>query len=371
MDARGASLSWEQVEKFSELTDPLADAAVAHLKRFRPAELLARVEAGGREGNPACEAFLDATWTTPRWANPDAIEFGARVARTFGLQQGVALTVGSLAEGYASPSLAAPLVATGRLRLDTLKRVYETGQMFHNIRQPGALAPGAQGHRTILQVRLLHAMVRRHLTRVGYKAPDGGAFVHQLDMAHTASQISYRGIRAMQQLGIDFRPDELEAMHQMWRLAHHHHGVDVRLLPETFEAAAVFHARLAQHRFDPHNPYVRPLVSALLDATSKQPPFYLPRMTLSALCRHVVGDVFCDAWNLERSEWGRRSAEVLMRTNRAASRAYRRFGVVIGAPARLTSDTIHIRTLRGALGAPHERAFGPIADSRWGRRAGV
>ena len=44
------------------------------------------------------------------------------------------------------------------------RRIAETGQMLLDVSEPGALAPGGRGHRTVRTVRLLHAVIRARLT---------------------------------------------------------------------------------------------------------------------------------------------------------------------------------------------------------------
>ncbi len=355
--------------EFARCTDPLAEAAVAGLPRLRPYALLDAVERAAADGHEGADRFLDAAWTVPRWVDFDVVERGAEVSRTHGFAHLLALNFGSLLEGYASHSLAAPLIATGRLRQDTRKRLYETGQVFHNGRQAGALRPGAPGHRSILAVRLLHAMVRSHLTRIGYETPDGGAFIHQLDMAHTAVQICHVGRRGMSRLGVDLSSEDTKALHHFTRLVHTWHGVEQALLPSTPEETATLHARLAALRYEPDNPAARPLVHCALDAMAHAPPFFLPRPVLAAITRELLGDELADIWEIGAPGRWRHGVHAVTTASRSVSRLARYAPRVLAPPLRWAQESMYMHTLARGLGAPTQRAFGTLADHRGGRRA--
>jgi len=363
------SLSDAELLSFAHRTDPLAEAAVADLPRLRPYKLLDAVEATARDGNSDARRFLDSAFTVPDWVDFEQVERGATLSRTHGFAHLLALNFGALLEGYASHSLAAPLVATGRLRQDTRKRLYETGQVFHNGRQEGALRPGAPGHRSILAVRLLHAMVRRHLARVGYETVDCGAQVHQLDMAHTAVQVCHVGRRGLERLGVDLTSKDIDALHHFARLVHTWHGVEAELLPVTVDESAALHARLAALRYDASNPAAAPLVHAALDAMAHAPPFFLPRPALAAFTRVLIGDELANAWSLgEPGRW-RYGITALTATSRSASRLARTAPRAVAAPLAWAQESLYMHTLARGLGAAPKRAFGTLADHRWGRRA--
>lgn len=361
----------EDLLAFAHRTDPLAEQAVEGLPRLRPYQLLSAVEEKAVSGHTPARRFLEAAFTVPKWVDFDRVERGAAVSRTHGFAHLLALNFGALLEGYASHSLAAPLVATGRLRQDTRKRLFETGQVFHNGRQEGALRPGEAGHRSILAVRLLHAMVRRHLVRVGYGSPDGGAFVHQLDMAHTAVQVCHVGRRGLGRLGVDLPREDIEALHHFTRLVHTWHGVDARLLPATVEDSAALHARLAELRYDPSNPAAQPLVHAAIDAMTHSPPFFLPRAALTAVTRRLIGDALADAWALGDPGRWRHSVVAIAATSRSASRLAQAAPRMLAPPLQWAQESMYMHTLARGLGAAPKRAFGPLADHRRGRRASL
>ena len=363
------SLSDAQLLSYAHRTDPLAEAAVTDLPRLRPYQLLGAVETAAGNGDPHARRFLDAAFTVPDWVDFEKVERGAAVSRTHGFAHLLALNFGALLEGYASHSLAAPLVATGRLRQDTRKRLYETGQVFHNGRQEGALRPGAPGHRSILAVRLLHGMVRRHLVRVGYETVDGGAQVNQLDMAHTAVQVCHVGRRGLARLGVDLPAQDIDALHHFARLVHTWHGVEAELLPETVRDSAALHARLAALRYDATNPAAQPLVHAALDAMAQAPPFFLPRPALAAVTRMLIGDPLADAWALGAPGRWRHGVTAIMATSRSASRLARAAPRAIAPPLQWAQESLYMHTLARGLGDAPKRAFGALADHRWGRRA--
>jgi len=351
---------WQQV------VDGLADDAVEGLSPGPPQRILASVEQRAERGHPAARRFFDATRDMPAFCDLDAYEHGRRLIVGLGTELALVLVTGALVSGYASPSLSGPLLATGRLRSDASQRLYETGQMVHNARAPGGLAPDGIGRRTILQVRLLHATVRLRLEAHGYVGPDGGRAIHQLDMAHTATAFSHKGPTALTQLGIVLTPEERDNMHHFWRVVNHLHGVDLALLPETPEETAQLSDLLDDWRYSLDFTEGAELAHAALKSVAGLPPFFLPYEALGTLARRCMSPAQANAWDLpNHSTWGR-LLDGIASGQAALTAVWRVLPTVQRARAR-ANVALYGRTLRYHLGAdPSERAFGGIAgEEAW------
>ena len=290
--------SHARLESWRRVQDPLADRCLADIPFRRPSGLLNEVERRAREEGGVYQDFLDHCFTVPGWVDFETMELGRRMYRRHGALQGLVLMCSSLVEGYAHNKPSQVLVATGRLQKDVSRRIYETGQMLHNIAAPEGLRPGGLGHRTVMEVRLLHAAVRRFLAERGdwdearYDRP-----INQEDMAGTVLEFDYMVVRGLKRMGLYISREEHEAMHYFWRYAGYLLGVDEALLTTTLEEQEVLALQLTSHLYDPTGDS-EALAKALLRDMSNKPPFHLPYDVLVAVSRFLIGDAMADDLNL-------------------------------------------------------------------------
>ena len=73
----------------------------------------------------------------------------------------------SLVLGYASPAGNKPLMLSGRLKEQALKRLNETARFVQAVCRPGGMRPLADGWQITVKVRLIHAQVRRMILKSG------------------------------------------------------------------------------------------------------------------------------------------------------------------------------------------------------------
>lgn len=175
----------------------------------------------------------------PDWVDFELIDRGA-VAwwRTGGLLQLIALTAGSLAYGYGT-SFARPLIQTGRLATRAPRRLAETAAWVGLATRPGALRPGQAGLRETVHIRMVHAMVRDHIRRSGsWDVENWGEPISVGDTLATGiiGFFAYP-IAGLQDLGVDYSDDELEAMTHLWSWISCLMGVPSALLPKDYAEA--------------------------------------------------------------------------------------------------------------------------------------
>ena len=283
-----------RLQAWRRVQDPLADRCLTDIPFQRPSGLLDEVERRAAERGGVYQDFLDHCFTVPGWVDFEAMELGRRMYRRHGALQGLVLMCSSLVEGYAHNKPSQVLVATGRLQKDVSRRIYETGQMLHNIAAPDGLRPGGLGHRTLMEVRLLHAAVRRFLAERGdwdqarYDLP-----INQEDMAGTVLEFDYMVVRGLKRLGLYISVEEHRAMHYFWRYAGYLLGVDEALLTTSVEEQEVLAMQLTAHLYEPTGDSEM-LAKSLLRDMANKPPFHLPYDVLLAFSRFLVGDEVAD-----------------------------------------------------------------------------
>ena len=365
-----SSMSWstEKLIPWQQEVDPLADAATQGIHPGPPQSLYEQVQHRAKNGHRGAELFVEQTRLNPEWCDEASFERGRAIVVEVGLELALVLTVGGLIEGYAAPTLVAPLLRTGKIRDASARRIFETGQVVHNARALGGLDPDGVGRKTILQVRVLHSVLRHHLESHGFVGPDGGRAIHQLDMAHTATAFSYKGVAKLPHLGITLNASEKRDVHHFWRVVHHLHGVDLALLPETHEENAVLAEFLDQWRFDLDFEAGAELARGSIASLAGLPPFFLPERAISTFARRCMSTEQANRWQLQNDALWNQIFSSFSFGNRGLRAASRYFSPIVNLRSRL-SVAMYGYTLRNQLGIdPKKRTFDGVAgeESRFG-----
>lgn len=311
--------SHANLEKWRQTCDPLADACTAQLKRGRPSDMLEEVERRARtEGGPF-QAFLDHCHTVPGWVDFDELEIGRRVFLRYAPLQGLVLLCSSLVEGYSYNKPAQVLVATGRLQKDVTRRIYETGQLLHNMVGEGGIRPGSVGHRTLMEVRLLHSAVRQFLWHSGkWNAEKYDQPINQEDMAGTVLEFDFMVARGIERLGVSLTDEEKRQMHYYWRYGGYVLGVDEALLSACVEEQEVLAMQLMSHLYSPTSDSEK-LAKALLKNMAHQPPFMLSEDMLLAFAEFLLGEIVARDLKIEATLASRLKVQAIRQFIRTAS----------------------------------------------------
>jgi hypothetical protein len=230
----------ERVDRFGAFLtkgDPLADAAVDALSSLRHAERDALVDrclslgiAHVPEAPPALSALFESLEHVPFWVDFDRVDRGGRAFLRSGILGGITLGSFSLIVGYCSPAGNKPLALSGRFAKDGARRLAETSRFVQAISLPGGLRRGAEGYRAMIKVRLMHAAVRRWLTRSDlWNAGAWGSPINQVDMAGTVLLFSLIVLEGLDRLGYRTQGSEREDLLHLWRYGAHLLGVDDEL----------------------------------------------------------------------------------------------------------------------------------------------
>jgi hypothetical protein len=352
--------SHERLQTWRQVQDPEADACTALMRYQRPTGLLEEVEQRARSEGGVFRDFIEHCYRVPDWVDFEQMELGRRVYRRYSSLQGLVLMCSSLVEGYAHNKPAQVLVATGRLQKDVSRRIYETGQMLHNLVGEDGLRPGGIGHRTLMEVRLLHSAVRQFLqNNPRFDAQRYDLPINQEDMAGTILEFDFMVVRGLKRLGLRISRREHASMHYMWRYAGHVLGVREALLTTTVEEQEILALQLTSHLYDP-TPDSERLAKALLRDMANKPPFNLSYDVLLAFSRYLIGDAVADDLNIHSSV----PAAMAVRLVRTAVGA-------VSASHRFVPDTLlrRIEDMNFALGRRTLKAGLGGDPARWGFKA--
>jgi hypothetical protein len=217
--------------------DPLADAVVEEIHSDRPG-VNAALNAGVRHGlesltdaPPAVVALLASAETRPASVDDELVDHGtAPFFSAPGPVHMVSLSAGALVRVYESPSIATVLATTGRLIDGAQRRLEETGKWLMTQMLPGALRPGQPGYIATLQVRMLHAHMRRLARSRGYDETAYGAPINQVDLARTWMDFTLTSYSFEEMLGFGYTASELTTLYRYWQLAAKVLGIDHRLV---------------------------------------------------------------------------------------------------------------------------------------------
>lgn len=330
--------SHRSLEQWRQVCDEQADACTALIKRGRPSDMLDQVETRAKSEGGVFQVFLDHCNTVPGWVDFDILEEGSRVFRRYAPLQGLVLLCSSLVEGYAYNKPSQVLVATGRLQKDVSRRIYETGQLLHNMVGQDNIRPGSMGHRTLMEVRLLHSAVRQFLWNSGkWDAEKYDQPINQEDMAGTVMEFDFMVARGIENLGVKLSREEKELMQYFWRYGGYVLGVKEALLPCSLEEQEMLALQLATHLYSPSEDSEK-LAKALLRDMAGQAPFYLSEGMLIAFSEYLIGPMVAQDLNLRATTADRLKVRVIREAIRVASKGRH---VAPGALQRLMESNNH------------------------------
>ncbi len=218
--------------------DPLADQLVAWMQavgmRAAWAQVNQAIEAGVAavpDAAPALRTFFEHVERQPDWVDEQLLIRGARVCGLGGRAGMRALAVTGLMAGYQLAAVNQTLLATGALEKGAARRIAETTKWWIDVTEPGAMARGGDGFKSTLRVRIIHALVRHHVSQQAtWNEADLGVPVNQTDMQATYLGFSVVYLLGMKLVGIPLSRDDKAAVMHLWRCIAWVNGVDEGLL---------------------------------------------------------------------------------------------------------------------------------------------
>lgn len=224
-DPSPSTAEWSQMVAALMEGDPAMDRCVewmfAHGAREGRALFYQALEQGidAVPDAPApLRAFFEEIERLPDWVDPELLAEGARFHHRIGLAGPYILRDLALMGGYLLSGFNQALVLTGALNKGASQRIAETGKWWMDCTASDGLRRGAPGWRSSIEVRLVHAMVRRHLpSRPEWDVAEYGLPVNQIDMVATYlafGPIMLLGVRAM---GIPVTRRDSRAVMHLWK----------------------------------------------------------------------------------------------------------------------------------------------------------
>lgn len=244
----------------------------------------------------------------PVWLDRDKLRLACRVSRRVGISGELVLRNMSLMGGYLGAAAAKPLVFTGQLDRATARRLVETGKFWMDVTTVGGLERHADGFKSAVRVRMMHAQVRAMLLHSGKWNMEWGHPLNQADSMATILEFSAIFLTGLRALGFVFSRREREAVFHLWRYIGYLMGVEERILP-TCEADAMRAMYLMLATMPAADDDTRALGQALADAPLQfagqdwlsQSIAKVERTLRIGYTRYILGDKAGDALGLPRT----------------------------------------------------------------------
>ncbi|MCA9636920.1 MAG: DUF2236 domain-containing protein [Myxococcales bacterium] len=171
----------------------------------------------------------------PAWLDREALRLACRTSWRTGTDTGLVLSATALMGGYRSSAAVKPLAMTGALDRMVVRRIAETSRFVLDVLESDTLERRSAGFKSACRVRLMHALVRRSLTRrADWDWESWGAPINQTDMAATQLEFSAIYLFGLMVLGYRFTAEERDAIMHLWRYVGVVMGVDDAIMAHTY-----------------------------------------------------------------------------------------------------------------------------------------
>jgi hypothetical protein len=228
----------ENIRRHMLMGDPLADAVVAMYRELPPGQ-------GRKLFDQALEDGIESLDNPPRalvdlfaqvdhepiWLDRDKLKLGCDVSHRVGVSGELVLRNLSLMGGYLGGAAAKPLSFTGQLDSRTSRRLVETSKFWIDVTTRGGLERQADGFKSSVRVRLMHAQVRAMLKQSDKWDMGWGEPLNQWDSMATILEFSSIFMTGLRAIGFVFTKREREAVIHLWRYIGYLMGVEERILP--------------------------------------------------------------------------------------------------------------------------------------------
>lgn len=254
----------------------------------------------------------------------------------------ISLGPGSLAHTYADPAIAAVLMRTGNLvGQAAARRLLETQLWKISVIKPQGLSLGGLGYIHTLQVRLLHARVRSHLSKQGWADPNGRTAmpIDQWQLLRTWLDFTVVPFDALRQVGLALDDAQLARLYAAWRVMGRLLGVDTAALDlvADHETAREI-VKFVDGELSPPDDNTQLLVKAMLESLGNRvaPALGMPVdvsiLLMQSLCRLFHGEQMAQQLGIEPN-WTSALIPIMADANRY------RFG-------RIATDSVFRETVR-------------------------
>lgn len=283
----------EQLEKFKQTGDALADQTVAALFKegFQPhqSEAYNALQYNYQPIPDELPLVLKQYFEEVRsyQPNPKTIEKGSAFFQEYTTEIMLCLGLLSLPYCYAAADGAKVLAFSRRIIENPEKRLMETAEFVFDVSEPTAFKNEGKGYISIAKVRLMHAAIRYHLKNSDRWEMAWGLPVNQEDMAATNLSFSLITIRGLRKLGFNISPKKAEEFILYWNEIGSLLGLSDELLPKDNQSAFILEKKITDRNFRPSNEG-KVLAKSLQDYVNRQK---LPlKFSADALMEYLLGE---------------------------------------------------------------------------------
>lgn len=189
-----------------------------------------------KDAPPELKALIGEVETEPTWLDKRLLDVGAKLSQRSAMFGEYVLSCVSLMGGYRSAAANKPIAFTGQLEYMAARRLAETAQFGFDVTRTGALERGAQGFKSAVKVRMMHAHVRLMLDKSPkWRHAEWGLPINQADLVATNTLFSAVYLSGLRVLGLQISDEESLGVMHLWRYVGFLMGVDEALLPTNEE----------------------------------------------------------------------------------------------------------------------------------------
>lgn len=270
--AQPSAAQWQRLGEALNEGDEPADALVDWMYQYGIKAARAsfeRVLALGLRDVPdvpgPLRAFFEHVESPPAWLDEDQVERGAVASHLSGLTGLRVLRDAGLMAGYQAGAVNKTLVITGALEKGAARRIAETTKWYMDCSVPRGLGRWGDGFKNTIRVRMIHAMVRRHVSsRPEWDAKAWGLPINQVDMQATYLAFSVVFLLGQRVMGTFLTQQEADDVMHQWRYIGWLMGVEEEWLCDSEQAGriALYRNLLSQAPADESS---KQLARALMD----------------------------------------------------------------------------------------------------------
>ncbi|MDF1781732.1 MAG: oxygenase MpaB family protein [Alcanivoracaceae bacterium] len=224
---------WDGDQPMDTLLDWMYEEGVSEMRGMFERALASGIDAVPDAPQPLRDFFAMID-TQPAWLDKSLLDEGVRFTHRIGLAGPFILRDFALMGGYLLSGFNQALVLTGALNKGAGRRIAETGKWWMDCTDHNGLERFADGFKTTLHVRFVHALVRRNLqNREEWDNEQWGLPVNQTDTVATYlafGVVMLMGVRAM---GIPVTQRESRAVMHLWKYASWLMGVEEKWLVDS------------------------------------------------------------------------------------------------------------------------------------------
>jgi ER-bound oxygenase mpaB/B'/Rubber oxygenase, catalytic domain len=223
--AQPTAEQWQRLGLALNEGDEPADTLVSWMHEHGLKEsraLFERVLSNGLGAVPdtpeALRSFFEHVETPPNWLDKERVENGVAASYVSGLTGFRVLRDAGLMAGYQAGAINKTLVITGTLEKGAARRIAETTKWRMDCSAAQGLNRFNEGFKNTIRVRVIHAMVRRHVSNhPQWDADMWGLPINQVDMQATYLGFSTVFLLGQRVMGTYLTKQEAEDVMHLWR----------------------------------------------------------------------------------------------------------------------------------------------------------